>query len=79
MRIERRPSDGRKRVRVRENGRERYVYLYRLSAVAWGILDGLSDDRVIHHLNGDPTDDRRENLRAVEPGDHPRDGNGWNT
>lgn len=28
---------------------ERTVYLHRLAAVAWGVLDGLDDDRHVHH------------------------------
>lgn len=79
MRIERRASDDRLRVRVwdRDRGKERYVYLYRLTAVAWGILDSLGDDEIIHHKNRHAFDDREENLQAFPPEDHPRDGRGF--
>lgn len=77
MRVESRPGDGRERIRVYHDGRERYVYTYRLAAVAWGLLDGLDDPRIMHHKNGVPWDDREGNLEAVPPGDHPRDSNGW--
>lgn len=77
MRVETRPSDGRERVRVYHDGRERYVYLYRLSAVAWGILDGLGDDRIVHHESRVPWDDREANLTAYPPEDHPRSEQGW--
>lgn len=78
--IESRPPDGRERVRFYDSqeGRERYVFLYRLTAVAHGKLDSLADRRHIHHINGVPWDDRPENLEAVEPADHPKDENGWN-
>jgi len=33
--------DGYERWRVWEDGRDRYVYVHRLAAVAWGLLDGL--------------------------------------
>lgn len=91
MQIEERPPDGRERVRVWCEGRERYVYLYRLAAVAWGLLGGLGDDRVVHHevpeswlgdepvpaADGTPWLDAEPCLRAVEPGEHPRNGSGW--
>jgi len=33
----------------RRDARERPVYVHRLAAVAWGILDGLDDEREVHH------------------------------
>lgn len=76
MNIESRPSDGRERIRVYHDGRERYVYLYRLTAVAHGILEGLGDDRIVHHENGIPWDDRPANLEAYPAEDHPRNPDG---
>lgn len=72
MRIRTRPSDGRTRIRVYHDGRERYVYIYRLAAVAWDLLDGLGDDRIIHHINGHPMDNRESNLEAHAADEHPR-------
>jgi len=34
---------------ARRDARERPVYVHRLAAVAWGILDGLDDEREVHH------------------------------
>lgn len=60
------------RIRVWDSraGRDRYVYLHRLSAYAHGILDSPWDPRHVHHLNGDRWDSRPSNLEAVWPDEH---------
>ena len=53
------------------DGRERPVYLHRLAAVAWGVLDGLDDPRHVHHSEWSiPWLNVEENLAAEEPDDH---------
>ena len=44
--------DGYERWRSWEDGSDRYVYVHRLAAVAWRILDGLGDPRDVHHIDG---------------------------
>jgi len=52
-------------------GRERPVYLHRLAAVAWGILDGLDDARHVHHCEHSvPLLNVEDNLAAEKPEDH---------
>ena len=51
-------------------GVERPVYLHRLAAVAWGILDSLADDEHVHHEILIPWYNVEENLTAVQPDDH---------
>lgn len=65
-------TDGYERWRSFEGGRERYVYVHRLAAVAWGILDGLDDPRHVHHVNHVKWDNREENLEARLPDEHGR-------
>lgn len=48
-RFETRQSDGYERWRTSYRGRDEYCYVHRLAAVAWGILDGLDDERHVHH------------------------------
>jgi hypothetical protein len=62
--------DGYERWRSFEDGRERYIYVHRLAAVAWGILDGLDDDRHVHHVNGVEWFNTEDNLEACEPDHH---------
>lgn len=72
MRIETRRSDGYERVRAwdPEEQAERYCYIHRLAAVAWGILDGLDDPRHVHHVEAVPWYNSESNLEAVEPDYH---------
>ena len=63
-------EDGYERWRSFEGGRERYVYVHRLAAVAWGILDGLDDDRHVHHRIPIQWLTTEENLEARAPPDH---------
>lgn len=63
-------DDGYERWRSFEDGRERYVYVHRLAAVAWGILDGLDDSRHVHHRNGIEWCTTEENIEAVDPRPH---------
>jgi hypothetical protein len=74
MRVETRRWDGYERVREwdPDEGREQYVYVHRLAAVAWGILDGLDDPRHVHHERAIPWYNAEDNLRAVEPDRHGR-------
>lgn len=52
-------------------GRERPVYLHRLAAVAWGVLEGLDDPRHVHHCERSiPWLNVEENLAAEAPEDH---------
>jgi hypothetical protein len=62
--------DGYERWRSYEDGRERYVYVHRLAAVAWGILDGLDDPRHVHHINGVPWCNTEDNFEAVDERTH---------
>jgi hypothetical protein len=72
MRVETRPGDGYERIRAwdSQEGRERYTYVHRLSAVAWGILDGLDDERHVHHGRPIPWLNTEGNLFAVDPTYH---------
>lgn len=63
-------EDGYERWRSYEDGRERYVYVHRLAAVAWGILDGLDDPRHVHHVNGVKWFNTEDNLEARQPDRH---------
>lgn len=69
---ETRRFDGYERWRVwdPEERRERYVYTHRLAAVAWDVLDGLDDERHVHHVTEVPWLNTEENLEAVEPDEH---------
>jgi len=49
---------------------ERPAYLHRLTAVAWGILDGLDDPRHVHHETPIPWLNTEENLTAESPENH---------
>lgn len=72
-RFEFRPSDRRPRIRYWDGSEERYVYTYRLAAVAWGILDGLDDPREVDHAElAHPMVTAEWNLEAVEPETHGR-------
>jgi len=54
-----------------QDGRERPVYLHRLAAVAWGVLDGLDDPRHVHHCEWSiPWLNVEENLEAETPDEH---------
>lgn len=48
-----------------------YALRYRLVAAAM-LGRSLRADEVVHHLNGDPTDDRPENLMVLTQADHAR-------
>jgi|GEM_PF-1798244 len=63
-------GDGYERWRSWDGERERYVYVHRLAAVAWGILDGLDDPRYVHHVNGIEWLNSEDNLEARDPVDH---------
>jgi hypothetical protein len=73
-RYETRPGDGYERIRYYDSTtrRERYVYVHRLAAVAWGILDGLDDGRHVHHEMVVPWTNIESELTAVEPDRHGR-------
>lgn len=65
--------DGYERWRSFEDGRERYVYVHRLAAVAWDILDGLDDDRHVHYALGVEWATLEDEIEARDPvrhGDH---------
>jgi len=63
-------SDGYERWRSWENGQDAYVYVHRLAAVAWGVLDDLGDDRHVHHKHSIPWLTTEDNIEAREPPDH---------
>ena len=46
---------------------ERPVYLHRLAAVAWGLLDGLDDGRHVHHAVPEEWLDERDTRAAGIP------------
>ena len=62
--------DGYERWRSWEGDGERYVYVHRLAAVAWGILDGLDDDRHVHHRQSVGWLNTEANLEARDPVRH---------
>lgn len=62
----RRASDGRMVITCRDGSR---VYFYRALMEA-AIGRHLTTDEVVHHRNGDPTDDRLENLEVMSKSDH---------
>jgi hypothetical protein len=77
MQVETRLYDGRPRIRAGRRDTEpgygeRYVYVYRLAAVAWGILDGLDDTREVHHDPGAPCLTAEWALSAQTPDEHAR-------
>jgi hypothetical protein len=49
----------------------RYMFEYRLIAESV-IGRPLRDDEVVHHINGDSTDNRPENLQVMTPSEHSR-------
>lgn len=55
-----------------DEGGERPVYIHRLNAVAWGLLDGLDDPRHVHHRTSIPWLNTEDNLEAIDPSDHAR-------
>lgn len=57
---------------VESEGRRKdvYVSVHRLAAVAWGIIDGLDDERHVHHSISHPFLNTEDNLVAVEPDEH---------
>ena len=60
-------EDGRARVQLRDNGK-RQLYSRCLMEAAVG--HHLTYDEVVHHINGDHTDDRIENLQLVSRSEH---------
>jgi hypothetical protein len=72
MRYETRQYDGYERVREwdPQESRERYAYVHRLAAVAWGVLDGYDDPRHVHHRTSVPWLNTESNLQAIEPDRH---------
>lgn len=61
-------KDGRWRVRLRDNGWQ----LYSRCLMEAELGRHLAYNEVVHHLNGDPTDDRMENLALMARSDHTR-------
>lgn len=57
---------------VRPEEGERPVYIHRLTAVAWDVIDGLDDPRHVHHEVSVPWFNTEENLSAELPDDHAR-------
>lgn len=49
-----------------------YLYLHRLTAFAQGQIEDLTDDRHVHHVDGDRWNNRPENLEALTPEEHER-------
>jgi len=47
------------------SGEERPVYVHRLAAVAWGLLDGLDDPRHVHHDLSDWTSEEAAERAGV--------------
>ncbi len=69
-----RRSDGRTRIYAPEHphaSQSGYVYEYRLVAEA-KLGRYLSREEVVHHLNGDASDNRPENLEVTTPSEHAR-------
>lgn len=62
--------DGYERWRCWDATREQYVYVHRLAAVAWGVLDGLDDPRHVHHVDGIEWLKVEDNLEARDPVRH---------
>lgn len=50
----------------------RFVSMHRLAAVAWGVLDGLDDEREVDHQHPVPWYNAETNFQAVHPDDHGR-------
>lgn len=50
-----------------------YVAEHRAVAFDAGVLTGPDDDRHVHHINGDKTDNRLANLTALDAATHQRD------
>lgn len=60
------------RIRVwdSDEGRDHFVYLHRLVAFAYGEIDDLWSDLIVHHKNADSWDNRPENLESMTPDEH---------
>jgi hypothetical protein len=58
--------DGRWRVMCRDGTQ---TYYYR-AVVEADVGRHLRSDEIVHHINGDPSDDRRENLQVVTRAEH---------
>lgn len=61
-----RGKDGRCRVRLRNGNKQ----LYSRAVMEGHLRRHLTYDEVVHHKNGDPTDDRIENLEVMSRAEH---------
>lgn len=50
----------------------RYVAVHRLCGVAWDVLDGMSDEHEVHHIDPVPWFNGEENVEALPPDEHGR-------
>lgn len=50
----------------------RFVAVHRLAAYAWDVLDGLDDDREVHHRDRAPDHNAEANFEALPPEEHGR-------
>ncbi|MHB9287399.1 hypothetical protein ACKVMT_10230 [Halobacteriales archaeon Cl-PHB] len=53
-----------------EAGKDRYVYLHRLTAFAHGVIDDLWAPQHVHHVDHDRWNSIPENLEARDPAKH---------
>lgn len=60
------------RLRVWDGERDHYVYLHRLTAYAYGMIDSLWSDDEVHHIDHDGWNNCPENLQAQAAVDHRR-------
>lgn len=60
------PREGRYRITCRDGS---FVYFYR-AVVEAALGRHLLTSEIVHHVNGDPSDDRIENLRIVNRAEH---------
>lgn len=61
-------SNGRTYIPTRDGGREYWCRVVARNILGRDLLAG----EIVHHINGDHTDDRPENLAVVTRADHPR-------
>ncbi len=62
--------NGHYRVGLRKNGIQNGYLVHRLVVAVWGDLDLNDTQSVIHHLNGNPLDNRLDNLWIMNRSEH---------
>jgi hypothetical protein len=68
--LSQRKGDGRWEIICRDGSRYLYARAVMQAEIAGSIT--LTEDEIVHHVNGDPSDDRIENLEVMSQSEHSR-------